>query len=183
MKVVQATACFMCKASGIYKNEDTRRSAIRPKLSNVLSVGMEKVVNLDLTSADGVVLTQALMMGEVAAIGIEEEKNEFGDGGSDPSTQAGLSYGRFWAQPNVCASNLLVNSLIKAYILSMPKFERTAGVPLFLLQSLVHQSPSGRIKSSYNVLPTTSCSVMILSSTMTLSIVMRVSCTPSQKFA
>jgi hypothetical protein len=111
MEVVQATACFMYKASGIYKNEDTRRSAIRPKLSNVLSVGLEKVVNLDLTSADGVVVTQALMMGEVAAIGIEEDKNEFGDGGSDPSTQVGLSYGRFWAQPNVCASNLLSSIL------------------------------------------------------------------------
>jgi len=69
----------------------------------VLSVGMEKIVNLDSTSADGMVVTQALMMGEVAAIDIEEDKNEFSDGGSDPSTQAGLSYGRFWAQSNVRA--------------------------------------------------------------------------------
>ena len=111
MKVVRGTACFMGKASGIYKNEDKRRSAIRPELLNVLSVGMEKIVNLDSTSADGVVATQALMMGEVAAICIEEDKNEFGDGGSDPSTQVGLSYGRFWAQPNVCASNLLLSIL------------------------------------------------------------------------
>lgn len=100
-EVVRATARFMGKASGIYKNEDMRRSAIRPKLLNVLSVGMEKIVNLDSTSPDGMVVTQALMMGEVAAIGIEEDKNEFGDGGSDPSIQVGLSYGRFWAQSNV----------------------------------------------------------------------------------
>jgi hypothetical protein len=90
----------MGKASGIYKNEEIRRSAIRPNLLDVISVGMEKIVNLDSTSADGMVVTQALMIGEVAAIGIEEDKNEFGDGGSDPSTQADLSYGRFWAQPN-----------------------------------------------------------------------------------
>lgn len=103
LEVVRATARFMCEACGIYTNEGTRRSAIRPKLLKVIFVGMEKIVNLDSTSADGVAVTQALMIGEVAAIGIEEDKNEFGDGGSDPSTQAGLSYGRFWAQPNVRA--------------------------------------------------------------------------------
>ena len=102
-EVVRATARFTSKASGIYKTEDMRRSAIRPKLLDVISVGMEKILNLDSTSADGMVVTQALMMGEVAAIGIEEDKNRFGDGGSDPSTQAGLSYGRFWAQTNVRA--------------------------------------------------------------------------------
>ena len=102
-EVVWATAHFMGKASGIYKNEDKRRSAIRLKRLNVLSVGMEKIINPNLTSADGMVVTQALMMGQVAAIAIEEDKNEFGDGGSDPSTQAGLSYSWFWAQSNVLA--------------------------------------------------------------------------------
>jgi hypothetical protein len=98
----------MGKACGIYTNEGTRRSAIRPKLLNVISVGMEKIVNLDSTSADGMVVTQAsVMLGEVAAIAIEEDKNEFGDRGSDPSTQAGLSYGRFWAQKMCVLSNLL----------------------------------------------------------------------------
>jgi len=114
-EVVRATTRFMGKASGIYKNEDTRRSAIRPELLDVISVGMEKIINLDSTSADGMVVTQALMIGEVAAIGIEEDKNEFGDGGSDPSTQAGLSYGRFWAQTNVRAfksSFILLSSLL-----------------------------------------------------------------------
>ena len=114
-EVVRATTRFMGKASGIYKNEDTRRSAIRPELLDVISVGMEKIINLDSTSADGMVVTQALMIGEVAAIGIEEDKNEFGDGGSDPSTQAGLSYGRFWAQTNVRAfksSLILLSSLL-----------------------------------------------------------------------
>lgn len=55
-------------------------------------MGMEKITNLDSTSADGMVVTQVFMMNEVAAIG-----------GSDPSAQVGLSYGRFWAQTNVCA--------------------------------------------------------------------------------
>ena len=97
-EVVRATTRFMGKASGIYKNEDTRRSAIRPELLDVISVGMEKIINLDSTSADGTVVSQALVVGVVAAIVIEEDKNEFGDGGSNPSTQAGLFYGRFWAQ-------------------------------------------------------------------------------------
>ena len=141
MEVVRATVRFMCEASGIYTNEDTRRSAIRPKLLNVLSVGMENVVNLDSTSADGMVVTHALMMGEVAAVGIEEDKNEFGDGGSDPSIQAGLSYGRFWAQSSV-RSNLLHRFSDRAYFLSMLKSERTAAVPLSLSHSLVRQSPS-----------------------------------------
>ncbi|CAA7270120.1 unnamed protein product [Cyclocybe aegerita] len=99
-EVVRATARFMGKASGIYKNEDIRRFAIRSKLLDVLNCGMKKVVNLDSTSRNGIVITQALVMVEAAAIGIEEDKNEFGDGGSNPSTQAGLSYGRFWAQSN-----------------------------------------------------------------------------------
>jgi hypothetical protein len=105
-------------------------------------VGMEKIDNPDSTSADGTVVTQALMIGKVAAVGIEEDKNEFGDGGSDPSTQTGLSYGRFWAQPNVRVSNLLHRFSDGTYFLSMPKSERTAAVPLSLSQSLVHQSPS-----------------------------------------
>ena len=105
-QVVQATAHFMCEASGIYTNKGMQRSAIHAKLLNVLSVGMEKIINLDSTSADGMVVTQALMMGEVAAVSIEEDKNKFGNGGSDPSIQAGLSYGQFWAQSNV-HSNLL----------------------------------------------------------------------------
>jgi hypothetical protein len=115
-EVVRATARFMGEASGIYENEEKRRLAIRPKLLDIICVGMEKILNIDSTSPDGVVVAQALMMGEVAAIGIEEDKNEFGDGGSDPSTQAGLSYGRFWAQPNVRAfkssSLILLSSLL-----------------------------------------------------------------------
>ena len=95
---------------------------------------MKKIINLDSTlvsprqtaiyvmyptahstSADGMVVTQASVIGEVAAIGIEEDKDEFGDRGSDPSTQAGLSYGWFWAQTNVRAlksSLILLSSLL-----------------------------------------------------------------------
>jgi hypothetical protein len=42
-ELVQATASFMCEAYGIYyTNEGTRRSAIRPKLLNVLLRGYGK---------------------------------------------------------------------------------------------------------------------------------------------
>jgi hypothetical protein len=99
------------KASGIYKNEDTRRSAIRLELLNVLSVGMEKIVNLDSTSADGVVVTQTLMMGEVAAIVIEGTRTNLA------TELRSFNPGRFivWSvwgtQPNVSASNLLLSIL------------------------------------------------------------------------
>ncbi|KAJ3512189.1 hypothetical protein NLJ89_g3661 [Agrocybe chaxingu] len=112
--VVRATARFMGNASGIYKNEDFWRSAIRSKLLDVISLGMEKIVNL---SANGMVITQALMMGEAAAIGIVEDKNEFGDGGPDPSTQAGLSYGRFWAQSN--RAKIRENSCCPSFLIAI----------------------------------------------------------------
>ncbi|KDR69875.1 hypothetical protein GALMADRAFT_255724 [Galerina marginata CBS 339.88] len=117
LNVVRATARFMGDASGIFKDEAMRRSTIRPKLLAVLSMGMEKSTNLDSTSANGMVITRALMMGEVAAIGIEEDKNKFGDGGSDPSTQAGFSYGRYWAQPN--HANIRQNSCCPSFLIAI----------------------------------------------------------------
>jgi hypothetical protein len=37
-------------------------------------------------------------LSESALVLLKEDKNEIGDGGCDPSTQAGLSAVRFWVQ-------------------------------------------------------------------------------------
>jgi hypothetical protein len=55
------------------------------------------ILNEDKTNPDGIVekvdnLARWLLL-------LKEDKNEFGDGGSDPSTQGGLSAARSWAQP------------------------------------------------------------------------------------
>ena len=46
-EAVRATARFISKAFGVYKNEEARKSAVRPKLLDVICVGMEEIINLD----------------------------------------------------------------------------------------------------------------------------------------
>ena len=101
-EVLQAAACLMASASGIYENEDHRKPAIFPHLAAALSTGMTKIVNLDLTSPDGAISLP--LMGDIhetVALLLAQDKREIGEGGSDPSIQAGLSMIRFWAQDNV----------------------------------------------------------------------------------
>lgn len=64
------------------------------------------------------------MMGELAALAIEEEKNEVDDGGSDSSTQADLSYDRFWAQLNVLRAFKSSSVYSAAPTKDKPKFKR-----------------------------------------------------------
>ncbi|KAG5650881.1 hypothetical protein H0H81_010681 [Sphagnurus paluster] len=100
-ELVRATCIFMGKASGIYKNEDARRAAIRLNLLNLLSVAIGELGNLDWTAGDILVIARSSETGDVAATCIIPGENELiSDGGSDPSARAGSSYGRFWTQPN-----------------------------------------------------------------------------------
>jgi hypothetical protein len=101
-EVLQAATRLMASASGIYENEDHRKLAVFPHLGAALSAGMTKIVNPDLTSPDGAISLS--LMGnihETVALLLAEDKREIGEGGSDPSIQAGLSMIRFWAQDNV----------------------------------------------------------------------------------
>lgn len=105
IEVIQATARLMNLASAIYQNAAQRRATIQEELTTAISVAVGAVSDSLTTSPDGMVTTK-ILVGErlkPAAICIKENKNEIGDGGSDPSIQAGLSYGRFWAQENVYA--------------------------------------------------------------------------------
>jgi hypothetical protein len=92
----------MNAAWAIYDSEEIRRGVIGPLLSKILNIGMSIVSNSDKTSPDG--LIEIPLTGEtpeMAALLLKEDKRDFGDGGSDPSTQAGLSVARYWAQPEV----------------------------------------------------------------------------------
>ena len=44
VEVLRATARFMCEASGIYKDEDTRRFAIRPTFINLSRFTLSLVI-------------------------------------------------------------------------------------------------------------------------------------------
>jgi hypothetical protein len=78
----------------------TRNKTTENKLSSLilprLSTGMTKIVNLDLTSPDGAIsFPLAGDIYETVAPLLAEDKQEVGEGGSDPSIQAGLSMIRF----------------------------------------------------------------------------------------
>jgi hypothetical protein len=93
------TIDYMKAASAIYTSEVKRREKLMPILSHILDVDIQSILNADKTNADGVV-ELVKSWGRVLLL-LEEDKNEFGDGNSDPATQAGLSAGRCWAQSRV----------------------------------------------------------------------------------
>jgi hypothetical protein len=98
--IVRKTTEYMKAASAIYPDEDKRRSELNPILSDVLSVYIQAIVNSDKTRPDGIVEFLIVNVGP-AAIMLEEDKNENGDGGSDSSTQVCFTFGRSWADPKV----------------------------------------------------------------------------------
>lgn len=131
----------MASASGIYEKEELRRSAILPHLSAALSIGMTKIVNLDLTSPDGaVIVTLTGDIPETATIMLDEQKREIGEGGSDPSIQVGLSMIRCWVQDNVC----VLRGLFARYsciVHSTASSETTPAAPPFFSPVLAHGLP------------------------------------------
>jgi len=103
--IVRQTAEYMRAATAIYESEEKRRIVLTPLLCAILDVNIQTILNGDRTNPDGMVEVVKNMLPFI--IFLQEDKNEFGDGGSDPSTQAGLSAGRCWAQPRVCQIHCL----------------------------------------------------------------------------
>ena len=97
--IIRQTTDYMKTASAIYKTEQERRSALTPLLCKILGVDIQTIQNEDNTMPDGIV--ENVIMEARSLLLLKEDKNEIGDGGSDPSTQGGLSAGRSWAQPRV----------------------------------------------------------------------------------
>jgi hypothetical protein len=89
----------MKAASAIYASEEERRAALTPLLRDILNVNIQMILNKDKTNPDGIVEMALGIL--LFMIFLEEDKNELGDGGSDPSTQTGLSAARCWAQDKV----------------------------------------------------------------------------------
>ena len=101
--IIRGTTGYMMAVSAIYASEEERRAALTPLLCAILDINIQTIMNEDESSADGVV-ELSTELGSVLLY-LQEKKNEFGDGGSDPSTQAGLSVGCYWAQAKVYHSS------------------------------------------------------------------------------
>ena len=93
---------IMAQFTLIYDRENARQQGIRPLLSKAIGRFFSSITNSDKTSPDLVVQSSH---GELPTyLVIDEEKNEFGDGGSDPSVQASFSFQRLFCQREVKTS-------------------------------------------------------------------------------
>jgi hypothetical protein len=108
--ITRKTTEFMRMASAIYSNEESRGAALTPLLRSILGFNIQKILNDDRTNADGAVELFADLGSFL--LYLQEHKNEIGDGASDPSTQAGLSGGRYWVQPKVYDSHHLFHPFL-----------------------------------------------------------------------
>jgi hypothetical protein len=79
--------------------EPKPNAEIRTKLTEILGLDVHEEPNVDKSSADGVHMFIVDQMR--LPLLIVELKRELGDGGCDPSTQAGLSMRRSWIQDKV----------------------------------------------------------------------------------
>ena len=85
--------------SEIYVDEECYAWEIRDKLSDILGVSLSREENQDGTFIDG--LYVAVPKYKRIPILILEFKQEYSEGGSDTSTQAGLSMKRSWIDKDV----------------------------------------------------------------------------------
>ena len=85
--------------SEIYVDEECYAWEIRDKLSDILGVSLSREENQDGTCTDG--LYVAVPKYKRIPILILEFKQEYSEGGSDASTQAGLSMKRSWIDKDV----------------------------------------------------------------------------------
>jgi hypothetical protein len=64
---------------------------------------------------------------------LKEDENEFGDGGCDPSTQAGLSSARHWVQSKV-SECIVHHVLLWLFVLSLKGYVKPLAPPRFSWQ-------------------------------------------------
>jgi hypothetical protein len=152
VEVSRMTVRYMRAASGIYNSEEARRRAVEDPFGHIIGVPIARIVNSDKTSSDGVMEVQlsfdAQGILELAALVLKEDKREFGDGGSDPSTQCGLSIARYWAQYEV--HNMLSFSCLQpdaCFHFSTRWCAITPAARRFFSQMLAHGSQSSEPSS------------------------------------
>ena len=121
--IIRKTVEYMRATSGIFASETARRMELSPLLCDILGVNIQTIQNK--TTADGTAKLGTKVDDMSFSYLFEEDKNEIGDGGSDPSTQAGLSAVRSWAQKEVHDShsirpfNLKVRSFFSIRLIEM----------------------------------------------------------------
>ena len=122
--IIRKTVKYMRAASGVFASETVRRTALSPLLCDILGVNIQTIQNDDKTTPDGTAKSGAKAKDMSFSCLFEEDINEIGDDGSDPSTQAGLSAARSWAQKEVHDSHLICQFVLKVSLfLSIRRIE------------------------------------------------------------
>ena len=113
--IIRKTVEYMKATSEIFPSETARRIKLSPLLCDILGVNIQTIQNDDKTTADGTAKLGTKVDDMSFSYLFEEDKNEIGDGGSDPSTQVGLSAVRSWAQKEVHDSHSICPFILKIY--------------------------------------------------------------------
>ena len=74
---------YMKTASAIYESEEKSQKVSTPLLCTTLDVNIQSILNEDKTNPDGVV---EIMKNKLSFLIFLQDKNQFGDGGSDLAT-------------------------------------------------------------------------------------------------
>ena len=114
--IIRKTVEYMKATSGIFASETVRRITLSPLLCDILGVNIQTIQNDDKTTADGTAKSGTKAEDMSFSCLFEEDKNEIGDGGSDPLTQAGLSAARSWVQKEVHDSHLICQFVLKVHL-------------------------------------------------------------------
>ena len=103
--VLAATAALITTVSALHPTEQARRDALDKPLGTALGMPFSHTYNRDSTVCDGTLTTAVgAPIVECAAFLFREDKREVGNGGCDPTIQAGLSAARFWTHDDVSIS-------------------------------------------------------------------------------
>ncbi|KAF8955828.1 hypothetical protein BDZ97DRAFT_1926207 [Flammula alnicola] len=89
---------LMSFASQLQPSEVPSNATWRLLLSRLLGISVQDVENPDTTHTDGIALVNITDLGETVPFFFSELKNNLGEGGCDPSIQAGCSMRRAWVQ-------------------------------------------------------------------------------------
>lgn len=99
-EVLERVRDYMNFASSIKRNENQTNVKYRQELTKVLGITINEELDADKTSTDGGVMVDVGDYERIAPL-LVELKCIFGEGGCDPSIQAGYSMRRSWIQPYV----------------------------------------------------------------------------------
>ena len=109
IKHVQELMYFALVVGRIEEGQSGLNQGLRMRLRRILQAEVHVEPNDDGTKADGVITLQ-IGDGRIMYL-ILELKRELGEGGCDPTTQAGLSMKRSWIEPSVGYNHLRLDHM------------------------------------------------------------------------